>query len=183
MKALELVCGDPQTVESGASFSRFVIPFPYRLQPLARQETSQGSINAQSNPILHYNYVETCPQSGADIRRLQDRRKYFTNEVEDSLFERAKWFRLQPTDRQNSEQAIAEPFPKAVKINVNDRDILMCLSAPLLVLFEFGKPAGTRDSEQSWDIFQTAFLVVELFFKEAVDVAPTLDDRARINQL
>jgi hypothetical protein len=83
----------------------------------------------------------------------------------------------------SSAQDGSQPFPKDIGIRVNNRDIAARLSAPALVLFEFGEGGRSNEDEESWDILQTAFLVVQLFFKSGQPTIPTLDDLLKINEV
>jgi hypothetical protein len=185
MKTLELICGDPQAAEDGASFSRFIIPFVYRLRAKPEKEKSQASEGPVPTTESRYCYSADSAQADRSFR-LQERREYFTKEMENALFNRAKWFRLRPMSEGktgSSAQDGSQLFPKDIAIRVNNRGIAVHMSAPALVLFEFGEEDRSNKVEESWDILRTAFLVVELFFKAGQRTTPTLDDLLKINEV
>ncbi|MGZ8906858.1 MAG: hypothetical protein ACXW1U_14190, partial [Methylobacter sp.] len=80
---LQLKCGNPETIDNPASFSRFVFPFAYRLEK--SNESPQGLFYKQNDGSTH-----------------QHRKKYLTNETALVLFERAKWFEVDPQAWQNT---------------------------------------------------------------------------------
>jgi hypothetical protein len=156
MNELELICGDPENVEKGASYTRFIIPFAYRLRERGKEETKP-------------------PHSYQDVTNLSDlcwRKKYLTCETGKVLFETAQWFKLEPS-KENS-------FPIEIEFNL-DRKISAVVTAPQLILFEFPKDGKAED--EGWDILQVGFLILEIHFDKDAANKPTLDDLIKINEL
>ncbi len=95
---LQLKCGNPETPDNPASFSRFVLPFAYRLAQLT-STTTQG----------------LCYQPKQD--NTTQRKKYLTNETALVLFERAKWFAINPQAWQQT------AWGKDYQVNEEDKKI------------------------------------------------------------
>jgi hypothetical protein len=131
---LELKCGSPN--DNTASFSRFVLPFAYHLQP------------SQHSGLY---YQKTTANND------KQRKKYLTNETALVLFERATWFEINP-DWQET------PWGKktiTVKLKTGEFEIKML--PPRLVLFEFPKNPKVQ---QKNSVLHTGFLYVDIYFTE-----------------
>ncbi|MGZ8901982.1 MAG: hypothetical protein ACXW0H_00380, partial [Methylobacter sp.] len=152
---LQLKCGNPETIDNPASFSRFVFPFAYRLEK--SNESPQGLFYKQNDGSTH-----------------QHRKKYLTNETALVLFERAKWFEVDPQAWQNTPWR--ETNDIIVTLKTGDFNIKML--PPALVLFEFGKPQQTTGN----NTLQTGFLYVDIWFPEQ-SPTPSFDDLLLFNEV
>jgi hypothetical protein len=113
---LQLKCGNPAIADTPVSFSRFVLPFAYRL------ETPPGD----QNQCLYYDKIEQADE----YRRI----KYLTNETALVLFKRAKWFEIKKEDW---EKTAWEKETITVTLKTGEFHIKML--PPTVVLFEINK--------------------------------------------
>jgi len=169
MKAPKLIIGNPETTEDGASFSRFVLPFRYCLEPLGPNGTT-----------LIYKGVDFIPSLGD---RTFERLHYLTIETANVLFERARWFELS-----SDAKACLEPVTCDVPLVSGTFSVAM--SRPRIVLFELPKSekasqSSARDAcPTADDLLATGFLLVDLYFPEQDDhQPPAIDDLLRLNEL
>lgn len=165
--AIALVCGDPreekQAVERGdpgdhgASSTCFLFPFAYRPEP--DRSPTPG---------------EPCygPLVCRDAQWVQ-RRRYFTPETADVLFERAAWFEIAQADWEGW------TYPRRFTARLSSGAFEVGLAPPKLVLFEWHQEATDRKRP---DAFQTGFLLLEAHFAKDPANRPTLDDLLRFNE-
>ena len=156
---LRLICGDPEEVrdyvKNPVSFTRFVFPFAYRPQ------------NKGGGPLF-YKEVHI-----ATTRK----RKYFTRETGNALYDRAKWLQV-PTEIWEKESLWATGV--TLKSLQSGNEFQVAMSPPMLVLFEWDK-----EKHEGADILKTGFLVVELWFPDKADKenSVSFDDLLDVNEL
>jgi len=141
----------PVTSENAGSFTRFVLPFAYRLEAV----TAPGVGNAV--------FVESRPGC-----HDADRLLYLSSETSRALFGRTRWFR---TARMTANEP--EPFPRGEWDHLTvewgerestpkaDRTRIVRLDAPLVVLFEAPE---NPDALDDLDVLRTGFLVLDAWF-------------------
>lgn len=152
MSDIRIVCGDPE--KGPASFTRFVLPFAYKLEKL------------EGTSPEHYYQPITLSEPDSEKMDIW-RRRYFTDETEEVLFSRAKWFR-------------SETPSKDVDLPCNDnvkRKAVIC--PPMLVLFEF--PDDPSKSVDFSEILHTGMLIQEVCFHK--DTEATFEDLLKLNEL
>lgn len=152
--AVPLLCGDPEG-ERAASYTRFVLPFAYRLK-----DASKETHNA-AGP----RYMPMEPRN-----RLW-REKYLTVETADVLFRRAGWYEL---------FLLGQKAHLEANLLRDGRKIQICLQPPRLILFEKASRSGRDDGQE--DLLSTGFLVLELYFPESDESHLTLDDLLLVNE-
>ncbi len=153
---LNLKCGNLETIENAASFSRFVFPFAYRLEKTVQQPQNLFYQIKQDNESSH--------------RR---RKKYFLNETALILFERAEWFEIAESEWQRT------PWEtKTIKVTLKTGDFQIKMLPPTLVLFEFSHSQSSNKS----NILQTGFLYVDVYFPQQTPT-PKIDDLLLLNEL
>lgn len=147
---LELITGNPSD-DRPASFSKFVLPFAYQLEPIEYKKAPEQ-------------YYEELKED------VKWRRRYFTHETANALYDRARRFRLKGVNRD-----------QRFKFNFSgDEEIEAFVSLPEIVLFECPKDFVNLEK----DILQTGFLVVELHFPNvSKNGRPNLDDLLKLNEL
>ncbi len=186
--------GDPMS--EPATFTRFVLPFPYRAHEPGREKT--GGLyfeETEAGDWLHSPLVAT----GAGVApRDRERRDYFTRETTKVLYARAKWFLL----RGKADETDSGGKRHVVDFTRRDglvgftfhsptaRSLEVQMRAPALVLFEwpehqFQEPPDHSASEPENDPLRVGFIVLELYFgsTQGADTAPTLDDLLALNEL
>ena len=147
---IPLVCGNP--AEKPASYTRFVLPFAYRLE-------------ASPQRFFPYAYQ---PLKFPSVWR----KNYLTVETASVLFHRAKWFTLTLPD---------EVQIPVVCINRSARSIPVQLGTPQLVLFEWPQTMKPQSNAGGEDLLQTGFLIVEAYFPNQDD-PPNVDDLLDFNE-
>jgi len=143
--------GDPSG-KCPASFTRFALPFVWSLED---HDGRSDYIYRPSEPIA------------------DDRRKYFSPETADALFDRARWLTLQ---HETSTEAGA-PFATTT-LFVGRKRVEIAIAMPQLVLFE-----AVIDSDAP-PILRTGVLLVEISFPQPLTSAraPTFSDLLIINE-
>jgi hypothetical protein len=163
LPSLSLQGGDPdrsQTESTPATCTRFILPFAYQLtQPTGFTDGMR----------IHWKAHTELNVFGVDDMR---RRRYFTQEISDAIFEHAKRFRLSGIMPGKGQ------FKANIFFNENGfatHAINLQLSKPELTLFEWPhRHNGKRD------LLQLGLLSVELTFVDAhVDIASVL----KVNEL
>jgi len=142
--------------KGAAAFSRFVLPFRW-------QASAAGK--ASIDPKGSGHYETTGP---IDIAR----KKYFTRETANVLFERAQWLQLSEWGKSD--------WAKGVKVHLpNGLLVTVALDRPRMVLFEWG-PKNDEPSP-----LHTGFLLLDLYFPKPndYDYKPILDDMLAINDI
>lgn len=160
-KHLEITRGDPRKTDS-ASFTRFVLPFAYRLLPANKKAIDQLKTG------LFYETVKPIEN---------DRQLYFTHETRQVLFERTLW--LSVNDKNGWDQTTWAK--EGCHVNIRGRKIRIFMLPPRIALFEWDvhKPKRKNDT-----ILQTGFLLTDIYFPEITEEnRPTLDDLLFINDL
>jgi hypothetical protein len=158
LEQLQLIAGDPERKEGGATFSRFVLPFRYRLGTSPRP---------LSGPRWELD-ASLQDKTGRAYERLH----YLTMETADVLFRRAAWFTL----------AGDEPKPFAIpSTHVPGGTVSVMTGQRRIVLFEYS--AASPIVDQDPDLLRAGFLLIDLHFSEPVATAPVLDDLLQLNEL
>lgn len=159
MSDIRIVCGDP--TKGPASFTRFVLPFAYKLE----------KCDPVSGGQPFYQPLNDVWESTDEKDDFVWRRRYLTDETEEVLFRRAKWFELEPKNWNNGN--FKHPFA--------------VLKPPRLVLFEFCLPDDEKQNVP--ELMQTGFLIVEANCKSinqdgnGHDLNVKLDDFMLFNEL
>jgi hypothetical protein len=128
-----LLTGSPDG-STPASFTRFVLPFAYQLQP-SQAKDAEAHFKAVSPP----DWLR-APGAAASIIDVDARKDYLTSETSRVLFERAKWFEL------SEERSTA---------NTNQ---MANISSAGLILFEMDETEFHAEAS----LLHTGFLVFEL---------------------
>jgi hypothetical protein len=152
--SLRLCAGDPG--KAPATYTRFVLPFAYKLNP-----------STPVDPTQHY-YIRRL--LGSETEKDIDiwRRRYLTDETEEVLFQRASWFELNISDKQIS-----------MTFDDKNRSLLVWLKPPRLVLFEY--PATNTEQSSDHDILRSGFLIQDVYFD--ANSRATFDDLLKMNEL
>jgi len=154
---LHLIPGNPRNPpgKKPASSTRFVLPFAYRLGPLA----DHAAVDLDA-PVF-------AELANADNPNLKRRKQYLTKETAKVLFERAHWFVL---------NKLPDGLAKLALVLQDGRSVEAALNPPLVILFECpNQPCSDHD------VLRTGFLVLELYFPG--DATPRFDDLLDINEL
>lgn len=166
-----------------ATFSRFVLPLPYRLTRLDPQPTAAPAHyfeEAWTTDWLHSAICEPRTHPGPeDFGALfeasldRERRDYFTRETSDVMFRRARWLVLRGLGQ--------PPFRLPVQRDGRSVEVTVRLRPPALVLFECPKtPQNCGDV----GLLPHAMLVVEAWWEQGTgDTAPRLEDLLVFNEL
>lgn len=156
---LNLIIGKPNlgTNEKIATFTRFVLPFSFQLQ-------SAPEISGQANLFYTLN-------DKTDLSYIK-RRKYFTRETADTLYERGQWLSMCDAWSQTA-------WGKAeITVTLREQPFKIGMLSPQIVLFELPE---IKEQETS-SILQTGFLYVDVYFPEQHDNHPQLDDLLVLNE-
>lgn len=159
--ALTICVGNPQ--EKPASYTRFVLPFAYKL---TKAEPCDSEFCYRKNNFEN--------KDVADRWGKKWREQYLTRETSKALFERAGWFILEK--KKDSKEAGGK-FLMNFTSTSNSFDIE--IAAPRLILFESISDASTQSRTEE-DLLQTGFLVVEVFFDD--HQRATLDNLLELNE-
>jgi hypothetical protein len=156
-RMIPLKCGFPD--EEPATYTRFVLPFAYRLEQV------------KDNPAVFY-------EESTQIPGRTWRERYLTDETADVLFRRAKWFDLKQKEKEKE-------WAWQVEMAFRDREkIPVRMAPPQIILFEWPKGEGRRDCEdKGCDTLHTGFLLVDLHFPESKGTRPDLDDLLQLNEV
>ncbi|MCI5167831.1 MAG: hypothetical protein D3903_17515 [Candidatus Electrothrix sp. GM3_4] len=152
-----------------ATFTRFVLPFAYKLE-------EQQAPPPSSSP-LHYTL-----NSLSDLSFLK-RKKYFTRETARILYEQALWLDM-CADWNETAWGKAE-----VEIILRERSFKIGMKPPRITLFEAAGGQGGDDTpvrlaaQKEADIRHTGFLQVDLYFPEEQVNTPELDDLLLFNEM
>lgn len=156
---LDLIIGKPNlgADEKIATFTRFVLPFAFQLQPI-EHEPNQADLFYTLNDKTDLSFIK--------------RRKYFTRETSDALYEQSQWLSICEAWSQTS-------WGKAeVTVNLRDKPFKIGMLPPQIVLFE----TPEIKERQKENILQTGFLYVDVYFPEQQDSPPQLDDLLVLNE-
>ncbi len=172
-RQLGLVCGKPSR-DGGATFSRFVFPFAYKLR-----DPKNGEQKGDGNQFF-YRPLETGEGRGHNEENFLERKKYFTSETRNVLFKRARWFEMDPA-----------AWKDAVFRHRGD-EFRIAMLPPRLILFEWPdkqddvkKSCSEKKDHSHEEILRTGFLILDIYFPqpEGHYPAPTLDDLIQFNEL
>jgi hypothetical protein len=150
-RSIPLETGDPAG-DSPASFTRFVLPFSWSLDPTAREGEQGGCVYVRDDSSIS-----------------SDRRKYFTPETARALYERAFWLKLA-----GSGDGPAGTFT----FHVGEKAIAVEIAQPRLVLFE----ANVKKRKRSVTGTGFLLVDISFSAPQKQEQAPTLDDLLVINE-
>ncbi|MCK9396910.1 MAG: hypothetical protein M0Q44_15120 [Methylobacter sp.] len=156
---LDLIIGKPNlgADEKIATYTRFALPFAFKLQ-LVKDGPNQFDLFYILNDKTDLSYTK--------------RRKYFTRETSDALYERGQWLTICGAWDQTS-------WGKAeVTVNLRNKPFKIGMLPPQIVLFE--TPAIKE--QQKNNILQTGFFYVDVYFPEHQANRPQLDDLLVLNE-
>lgn len=159
---LNLIIGKPNSDtnknnENIATFTRFTLPFAFQLQSV-ENEFNQTDLFYVLNNKTDESFIK--------------RRKYFTHETSDVLYERSQWLSICEAWDQTS-------WGKAeVIVKLRDQPFKIGMLSPQIVLFETPE---IKESEKE-NILQTGFLYVDVYFSERQDNHPIVDDLLVLNE-
>ncbi len=140
-----------------ATYTRFALPFAFQLQ--AAPDISEPA-------DLYY-----ALNDKEDISYIK-RRKYFTRETSDTLYERGEWLSI-CNNWKNTSWGKAE-----ITVSLRNKDFQIGMLPPQLVLFEVPE----IKHQQEANILQTGVLYVDLYFSEQQSHTPELDDLLLLNE-
>ncbi len=151
---------------NSATFSRFVLPFDYDIEPCIGIKSDLANLFYKINPTDNLSFIK--------------RRKYLTCETGDVLYNRARWFDM------CSGWGKTIWGKENVIVKLRDCDFSLGMLPPRIVLFE---AQGEFSSEQKYKkkhaqhkkILKTGFLLVDVYFPEQ-DNKPCLDDLLHLNE-
>lgn len=170
--AIPLICGDPDKA-GGATFSRFVYPFAYKLVPQEEQRALENFVR-KGELLYKEEDAEQCvmPEGSGNFfnKRLKARMEYFSHETRQVLFESARWLVMDKEAWEYTEWA------QGIVVDSHE----LCMKPPKIVLFEAKNAVKHGGKEET--ILRTGFLLVDLYFKETKSSVPGLDDLLRINE-
>jgi hypothetical protein len=130
-----------------ASYTRFILPFAYEIQ---------GKADAKARLKWEADLADNLPE-------IHWRKQYFTSEVADVLFKKAKWYVLKED---------GEDFHKSFVIKRPDKELIdIEMNPPQLVLFQ-------KDSKSKF--LNTGFLILEIYFPKNKEVS--FDDLLFVNE-
>src|SRR5207247_2250093 len=89
----------PAQIPGGASYSRFVIPFAYRLTKSQTNAAGKDQKKSKGTETQYCYENDRALESGGESNW---RRNYFTSETAAVLFDKAKWFRLKRINYQDN---------------------------------------------------------------------------------
>ena len=156
---LNLKIGKPNASENDpvATYSRFVLAFAFQLQSVTNV-SRPGTLYYKVNEKKDLSYIK--------------RRKYFTRETADTLYERGQWLTLCDDWGQTT-------WGKAeVTVMLRDKPFNIGMLPPQIVIFE----TPEIKHQQNPNILQTGFLYVDLYFPEQQANHPQLDDLLVLNE-
>ncbi|WP_339137058.1 MAG: hypothetical protein WGN25_03720 [Candidatus Electrothrix sp. GW3-4] len=155
---IELETGDPWNGENKpASFSRFLLPFSYTLNP--------ANPAAVKSDQLCFRQIQ--PKKDFERERLL----YFTAETANVLFQRAIWAEIDADFWQNA--GLSGPFSFQSVNRNTEQPIKVALTPPRLVLFE-----GCSENPSLHPTLCHGFLILDTFFPDIClsGERPGLDD-------
>lgn len=156
---MNLIIGKPNLPpnEKIATFTRFVLPFAFQLQ-------STPDVSDSANLFYTLN-------DKTDLSYIK-RRKYFTRETADTLYEHGQWLSICDAWTQTA-------WGKAeITVTLREQQFKIGMLPPQIVLFELPE---IKELETS-TILQTGFLYVDVYFPEQQDNHPQLDDLLVLNE-
>ena len=169
---INLITGKPWSNEGlaqgkPATFSRFLLPFSYQLQPIKGQRIRPEQLYYESLP----------PQRLNDkLHKFDDDRIfYFTSETANVLYERSIWARIPEKIWEKNPARCGSFTFRAAKSNKRPE---ITLSPPWIMLFE-----GEQQNDDSHPLLQQGFLILEAYFADKEENQPTLDDLLEFNDL
>ena len=164
----ELITGNPwqdgQNPASGnpASYTRFLLPFTYALQPIGNNTQVNGRGDL---------YFKTF--SAACLSR--ERKLYFTSETANVLYGRATWARVPKAVWQKGTSRCG---PFAFNTINSENNLQVTLAPPWIVLFE-----GQQPSNDGHELLRHGFLIIEAQFDGTEKRPASLDNVLEFNDL
>lgn len=171
--------GFPVCPGKPASFTRFVLPAPYRLTKLpGKGSHTHWFEEARAEDWLHSATVPGRQRSFEGYFDLE-RRGYFTRETSNVLFQRARWLVLR---QEAGGTPLADSFPLRVTRNGNPIELTVQMRPPALVLFECPR---TPDHRPRVGALQQAMIVIELWWRDPQGESPVphIEDVLVLNEL
>ncbi len=175
MSDIRIVCGDPE--KGPASFTRFVLPFAYKLE--------KGDQVADGQPFYKpLNDLWNCQDEGRDFVW---RRRYLTDETEEVLFRQAKWFELHEWPKSYEKCELVFNLAAHKKDESKGKGVV-CIRAPRIVLFECDVSGDIKKQNSENSILQSGLLIVEVNFPKTStidehDLGFALDDFMHFSEL
>ena len=148
-----------------ATFSRFVLPFAYKIDKISPPAERQ-KLFYEPEPLDNLSFIK--------------RRKYFSRETALTLYERSIWLDMSDTWQDT-------PWGKeAVRVTLRGRQFKIGMLPPRIVLFEAAtgqqeNSLALLSSNKSPQVLHTGFLLVDLYFPLQVE-HPELDDLLVLNE-
>lgn len=158
---VELIGGSPWDKEgfgpgTPASFSRFLLPFSYKLQ---RKYNGKKELQFETVSIQNF-----------DIARI----RYFTSETAKVLYKRATWARI-PKEAWENNRDRCGPFTFMAR--KSNRCSQIKIAQPWIVLFE-----GQKQDAGAHELLQHGFLILEAQLDSSYN-CPSLNDLLEFNDL
>ncbi|MGR9054132.1 MAG: hypothetical protein ACU84J_15950 [Gammaproteobacteria bacterium] len=156
---LELITGKPAygKEERIATFTRFTLPFAFLLTSCDEDTNPDGL------------YYESVNKNELDFIK---RKKYFTRETADTLYERGQWLAMCSCWEQTAWGR------EQVRVSLRNRNFNIGMLPPRIVLFELPEIKTRFESS----ILQTGFLYVDIYFGVDQEQSPELDDLLVLNE-
>jgi hypothetical protein len=152
--------GDPADPKKAASFTRFVLPFAYKL---ARYEENAEPLRGpQFREATGSDWFHSASKGAASFDK--ERRAYLTPEVGNALYNRAKWFVLE-------DKAEAPFLNQQATVQVKDKTVDVRFRTPGLVMFEYEDEHLRFCNEHNGasQCLATGFLVLEAWYEGPLD--------------
>lgn len=158
--------------ESGTSFTRFAFPFVWSLS-----DRDRGDHSFVYEPLSVGSEGHSGHADKEWLRSVDRRRRYFTPETANVLFDRALWFELRRNDvRSDAPDAMPKLFGD-FDVCIGHRNLRLSIAPPRLVLFE------AKDARHAASIAKTGFLLLDVTFPEGQSQTPTLEDLMVVNEM
>jgi hypothetical protein len=140
-----------------ATYTRFALPFAFQLQAMSKAPDENKLYYEQDN-MEDLSYIK--------------RRKYFTRETADTLYNRGQWLSI-------CNKWDETTWGKAeITVSLRGKDFKIGMLAPQLILFE----APKIEHQDKRNILQTGLLYVDIYFPENQETASQLDDLLVFNE-
>ena len=180
---LQIVAGDPDHIKAGegktgASYTRFVLPFAYDPVTHAYPGEAVGL------------FFDQASKKEMSTPEWMQRRRYFTPETEQVLYDGASWFVLKEPCGKDQAGLETRPWRSSRIFHFSRRSCKVEFARAGLVLFEWGtgmgRDAGPDASGQS-HFFKTGFLLLDCHFAQAAPgdnwENPTYEELLAFNEL
>ncbi len=176
---IPLIFGKPidgsrgETTEKGASFSRFVLPFSYKIEETKNNKAGTSKQENKSEPELFY---KVNPLQNLSFLK---RKKYFSWETSLTLYKRALWLDMSDGWQKTSWGK------EEIDVTIRGRKLKVGMLPPRIILFEAGKEPTisklAKTPKKNRNVLQSGFLLVDLYFPSQPET-PGLDDLLTLNE-